>query len=471
MGEGQIFMVGTAEPTTETPPVVVSGPSFLDSIDWGSKLAVQDVKVYFATAGEVFDGKTSVGWNGYEVQQAMLAFQQFANISDLRLTITTDAADADLKLVNKEKAAYLGYFNPPGTRDAGVGVFNHTGTGWDYDQPGTGGLEQGGYGFISLIHEFGHAMGLAHPHDRGGSSTIWQGVTASKGSFGSFDLNQGIYSTMSYNDGWQTMPGPNNTDNAFGWQGTMMGFDIALLQQKYGANSHFAAGNDSYVLADANQSGSFFACLWDSGGTDAITYTGSRRATIDLRAATLAYDAGSGGYISNARGVFGGFTIAAGVVIENASGGSGDDALIGNAADNALSGNGGRDVILGMDGADLMSGGAGADRLTGGAGGDQFIYAALSDSGPIHSRFDTITDFDSQDVLNLSQIDAKLSFSANDAFVWINHAGFHAVEGELRWRAAPTGVMVLADWDGDGKADFKVMLEGVSSLSEADFAL
>jgi serralysin len=45
---------------------------------------------------------------------------------------------------------------------------------------------------------------------------------------------------------------------------------------------------------------------------------------------------------SYVHGVFGGFTIAHGVAIENAVSGSGDELLIGNAADNVLNGGAGR---------------------------------------------------------------------------------------------------------------------------------
>ena len=57
----------------------------------------------------------------------------------------------------------------------------------------------------------------------------------------------------------------------------------------------------------------------------------------------------------------GGFTIAAGVTVENAKGGQGDDEIIGNAADNALFGNGGDDLIDGYIGNNLINGGDGVD--------------------------------------------------------------------------------------------------------------
>ena len=65
--------------------------------------------------------------------------------------------------------------------------------------------------------------------------------------------------------------------------------------------------------------------------------------------------------MSYAFGIYGGFTIANGVTIENASSGSGNDTLIGNAVDNHL------------------NGGAGIDTTDGGAGNDWHIVDNLGD--------------------------------------------------------------------------------------------
>ncbi len=120
-----------------------------------------------------------------------------------------------------------------------------------------------------------------------------------------------------------------------------MALDIAVIQAKYGANLDFATGDDVYRLPEANRPGTFFSCIWDAGGDDRIVFGGARDCTIDLRAATLLGEEGGGGWVSHARGIYGGFTIANGVVIEGASGGGGDDTLRGNAAGNRLSGGAG----------------------------------------------------------------------------------------------------------------------------------
>jgi Peptidase M10 serralysin C terminal/Proprotein convertase P-domain/RTX calcium-binding nonapeptide repeat (4 copies) len=64
----------------------------------------------------------------------------------------------------------------------------------------------------------------------------------------------------------------------------------------------------------------------------------------------------------------GGFTLAAGTVIENATGGAGNDTLTGNDLANTLRGNDGNDTLAGGDGFDVIAGGSGSDSLDGGEG-------------------------------------------------------------------------------------------------------
>ena len=135
-----------------------------------------------------------------------------------------------------------------------------------------------------------------------------------------------------------------------------MALDIALLQRLYGANGQYHGGNDTYYLNDASSIGAMFGTIWDNrGAQDAIIYNGTLNAHIDLRAATLANAEGGGGYISyvdKPSGVTSGFTIANGVTIENATGGGGNDTIIGNSAANKLTGGPGNYSIDGITGID-----------------------------------------------------------------------------------------------------------------------
>lgn len=440
----------------EVPP-----PSMEDAIDWGTAVADKTVTVCFAAAGTEVLGDASLGWSPYERQQAMLALQQISNICDVSFQVTNDAATADFLVGTKPGDSPLGQMYPP---EEGVaqaqGQFFVAGDGWD--EAGGGGLEQGGYGFETLLHEFGHGMGLAHPHDNGGSSSIWQGVTKDFGSYGALNLNQGVYTVMSYNSGWELNPDGQSASFNFGYDGTMMAWDIAVLQEKYGANTSFHDGNDIYRLRDGNLSGTYYSCIWDTGGKDAIAYTGNRDAIIDLRAATLAYDEGSGGYISYAREVTGGFTIANGVTIENATGDRGDDILTGNGLKNRLDGNAGADQLIG---------GLGGDRLAGGRGADTFIYESAFDSRSA-GRGDVIADFRTTvDTISLLQIDASTRGSDNDTFIWIDTDAFSGAKGELRWEDTADGALIEADRNGDATADFAILLRDSHTVLQSDIVL
>ncbi len=355
------------------------------SLDWGTKLNNNDsfVFYYFYGVGETTPfGEVSAGFTDYERAQFQQALDVYSSYIDLHFHEVSQDAQADYNLLTyADGGSILGQMYPPGyTEHAGFGYFNYAGSGWDWTNPGTGGLEQGGFGFVTIIHELGHGFGLAHPQDKGGDSTIFPGVSATFGDYGDYDLNQGIYTTMSYNTGWQTNPDGKSPSLDYGYQGTPMALDIAILQKKYGANTAYHTGDDTYSLPTANGTGTFYSCIWDAGGTDTIAYAGGAPALIDLRAATLKLAPGGGGYLSFADGIFGGFTIAHGVVIENAKGGSGDDYLYGNRAGNLIKGGGGGDIIHGVAGRDTLKGQAGDDEIAGGKGKDDLIGGRNADT-------------------------------------------------------------------------------------------
>ena len=363
-------------------------------IDWGTRLKGADIGYGFVGSGEKFDGPlgevTTLRMSHYEKVQFKLAFKLYASFTDLEFHRVKDATGAKLQIATyKDVDSSLGAMEPPGpAADSGYGVFNNQGIGWEADLKGKGGLVQGGFGFITIIHELGHGLGLAHPHDKGGSSVVFRGVSSSS-DLGDADLNQGVYTMMSYNDGWKTDPdGVPPTFGAYGYEGTPMAIDIAVLQKKYGANDDYHTGRDSYRLPDANEVGTFYSCIWDAGGRDKIVNPSDAAATIDLRAATLKDKPGGGGYVSWVDGIFGGFTIAHGVTIENAKGGGGDDVITGNAASNRLAGRDGQDILdghraadrlLGGADSDWLNGGKGADRLGGGSGDDILVGGKGSD--------------------------------------------------------------------------------------------
>jgi len=485
----------------------------LDSLNWFSADNIDVgpgnvVKVFFAPAGESYDELAdngidplpSFGWNAFEKQQVMEALEEYSKILGITYQETSNEADAEFRLITTTSEDYGAYFYPqdPAFGDAqGIGVFNVDSGGWNFDQQQS--LLQGGFAFAVILHEFGHAHGLAHPHDNGGGSDILAGVTGPFDSYGVYDLNQGVYTVMSYNDAWPLHPdGPSpftaaGVDN--GWSGTLSAFDIAILQERYGVINAYATGNNVYQLDDVQDVGTYYETIWDTGGTDTIRYSGERDAQIDLTAATLDYSPTGGGVVSFVDEIKGGYTIANGVIIENATGDEGDDILIGNAVANVLTGDEGNDVLIGragndtlnggnhddtLDGGedndtlnggnhdDVLNGGAGNDTLNGGNHSDVLNGGAGNDvmTGGNHKDIfvfteiggaDRIMDFNrgAGEKIDLAAIDA-VAGGADNAFTFIGGNAFTGAAGELRAYIQGSQFFVAGDVDGDGVGDFSI---------------
>jgi serralysin len=409
-----------------------------------------------------------------ETSAVAQALQLFSNVCDVKFTITNDRDDAQIVFAmtddkDADRALGWAYFpgdliNPNTGEDQSVVVVNHEAYS---DAPQS--LSQGGYDFITFIHELGHAMGLDHPHD---GVPPFPGVDSPFDDYGLFDMNQGIFTMMTYNDGWNTGPDGASPSPNFGWEGTAMALDVAALQYLYGANQDFATGNDTYLLKNTNEPGTFYTCIWDAGGVDTIRQSGNFDCTIDLRAATLARDFGGGGFVSYVAGIWGGYTIANGAVMENAIGGGGDDVLRGNAAKNALFGGGGEDTIRGGSGSDRIRGDADADSLVGNGGKDQFVYRHLADSTALDQ--DQIVDFThGPDKINVRAIDADTTAAGNQAFDFLVAEGAdftHA--GQLRFtHVAGSDTLIEATTDNDAEAELSILLKIHVDLTAVDFIL
>ncbi len=153
-------------------------------------------------------------------------------------------------------------------------------------------------------------------------------------------------------------------------------------------------------------------------------------------------------------------------------GGLGNDTIYGGEGNDSLFGDEGDDILFGGAGDDRIQGGAGNDIMAGGEGADLFIFTHADVSGPTYSR-DVITDFLSSegDRISLNGIDANIHTAADDKFAFIGTADFSGKAGQLRYVLEQGSAHVMGDWDGDGVADFSIILNGVTSLKASDFIL
>ncbi|WP_167684739.1 M10 family metallopeptidase C-terminal domain-containing protein [Parasedimentitalea denitrificans] len=377
-----------------------------DSLDWGSSFYDTSISVYFAGVGEIYSDKASLGFTQQQIDDTMHALQSMVSGINLTASRSLSAGTANMFLVTyDENDGYSGYFRPPGRIDANVGLWNLNSTSsYLADSYYTNDWDPGNGAYHTLIHEFGHALGLAHAHSGGGTSNIMDGVDANKGDYGDYGLNQGAYTIMGYNyrgdiDGGDPSTGTSGAGN-YGFALGPSALDLGILQSRYGADMTVATGNNAYILDTTNDAGTGFKTIWDAGGTDYIQVFGATGATIDLRAATLLYEEGGGGWISHVDGIYGGFTIANGVVIENAYGASGNDSITGNDSGNIINGEGGNDTINGMGGSDILGGRSGTDRILGGAGND---YIQIDPSDPtVGDYYDGGADYDTVQLFGLS---------------------------------------------------------------------
>ena len=490
---GYTLDVSEIDPSTRDPLEAFVWDSAANIVPDAIVDGVPTVYIYFGDAGENFGtGEVTYGWQQHQIDAVMHALNTaYTPVTGFNYVITEDASEATFKMITVQNQTYGARFYPqdPGYGSLqGVGSFNLVSGGFGSDPAS---LLPGGFSYGVILHEFGHAHGIAHPHDTGGGSEIMLGVTASTGSMGVYDLNQGVYTVMSYNDGWNTHPdGDRNysaANRASGWSETLGAFDIAVMQERGYITQPANVGDTVYTIADTQADSSYITIL-DSSGNDTISYVGNRDAQIDLLAATLDYTPTGGGVVSFAHDVWGGYTIANGVVIENASGGSGDDVLLGNSAANTLTGNDGDDFLLGRDGNDILRGGDGLDVATLGSGNDVFVAEIgatkiATKAGTM--SVDIVTDFDAagNDLIDLSGLDQEFTFNGTSAnknagdltyktYTSVNGAenalGFD-IDGQLGASDISGPVTVVYGNVDGGAPDFMIVLLGTANVAADDF--
>ncbi|MBB1250710.1 M10 family metallopeptidase C-terminal domain-containing protein [Rhizobium sp. G21] len=247
--------------------------------------------------------------------------------------------------------------------------FPGTGSVWfnsDYDDVKNPVVAQYGYG--TIIHELGHALGLDHMGEYNG-----EGEWAPSSYQDSTVLSIMSYFGPDHFDGeGQVMWADWEKDGQVYSPQTAMLNDIMAIQHIYGAETSTRLGDTVYgfnsnIVGAAAKIFDFtinenpILAIFDSGGRDTLDFSGFLSdSVISLVSGTY----------SAVNEMTNNIAIAYNAVIENAVGGAGDDELIGN------------------DIANMLRGGAGDDLLKGGAGTDTAIFSGAASDYAITANDD-----------------------------------------------------------------------------------
>ena len=202
------------------------------------------------------------------------------------------------------------------------------------------------------------------------------------------------------NTSWTSTPTPDLTIDESA--GTQTGNGADTLTNDNGDFGFVGGdGNDTFVLKDSTSFGSFCG----AGGTDLVDASATATdQAIDLTSAM--YD---GSWNCGAIGVNG-----TGYTTENVTGGSGDDAIIGNALANQLDGGEGNNVVTGGAGNDTLTAGTGNDVFTGGAGVDSLSFQNSPAGEQIDASLGFATGGDGSDSMTVPSDIEKLTGSTHN---------------------------------------------------------
>ena len=301
-----------------------------------------------------------------------LAFAPVVNSSGLTPESVGNASDINISLIYRRDARFsgvsaletdldFGYVGAQGDIVLNLNGFGSRGLGNDAS------LDGSTFGFHTLMHEFGHSLGLSHPH-----SSTTGGVTKLTADFSALtgigfaklgfqiknplDMNKEFFSIMSYDD--QAQFGEINT-----FAQTPMILDVIALQTAYGAGGGTSGAANDVITPGGDGGVSSFRTYFDTGGSDTVnlanyaagaylhmgtTITGAPyQVGVSMSAADRNAVVNLGKDPGSLRWFCGEY--------ENATGSAAADTIVGNSLNNTLDGRGGNDTIDGGGGTDTAT--------------------------------------------------------------------------------------------------------------------
>ena len=313
-------------------------------------------------------------WTPLNTSQQELVRMVFSGLDNLLdINFQEVSSDGDIRLNIVKTDPNIGGFAFEPSSDYGGDVFLSTA----FNSLGEDRIDLYTEGLHTIEHEVGHALGLKHPFE--GEITLPTSLDDTNHTVMSYTTN-GFYPSVVSTDSEIFM------DYARVYTEFYSLYDIATLQDIYGANTTSLTQDDTYLPSYPD-----IWTIWDAGGTDTIDLSLTSGATIiDLNSGSInsidqhtvddiielnqAKEPQYSQWIAekiidlyNEDSLYTGkdnFAIAEGVVIENLYTGSGDDIIKDNKFDNIIHSGAGNDTIyIGTGGYDEVNAEEGIDTL------------------------------------------------------------------------------------------------------------
>lgn len=310
---------------------------------------------YFYQPGQAYIGKENPTPLPNDIQiiisEAMEGIKLTTGINLKKMTAPSQGKVKHAIVFANSSSPDYAYTYLPGNYHSGGHIFLNPD--YNFISPSEGGFlsEKGDYGFATLLHEIGHALGLVHPFD---SQSNLAKKTAP------IEIDNLTKSVMSY------------TKHKY-QPSTLMPLDIAVLMKYYKPVSHISDGDSIYTFSSTWQytlgnhtigaGKSSYTSLYDSNGFDLISLSSlSSGAYIDLTPGSgFITDSGVdysevvsvSGESSKSIAPYGTF-LGYNTYIEAAQGSDFSDIIIGNNEDNLFMPGKGNDILQGGLGADVF---------------------------------------------------------------------------------------------------------------------